>query len=470
MPAVSAAAIDLGATSGRVIVGTLDKGRLVLDEVHRFRNGFEVLGPHCYWNLPGLFAEVRRGLELARAKHPRLAACGVDTWGCDTALVDKRGRLVFPVHAYRDTRTERQFTRLAEGEIRRVYGWTGIPNLSYNTSLQLQELVERVPGIVDVADRALFLPDYLTFLLGGEMANEISVASTSQLLEVDGCRFSRKALRHFGIPKDWFRKPALAPGAAGTVCGIPGLEKVGVIRVPGHDTACAYDAMPSDDPADLYLSSGTWSLMGFIADAPVANKQAFAQGVCNERLGDGRWRPLRTCLGLWLLEQTLPAFDARPESAADWERLIAAAEAAPAPVGLLDTTDRALFNPASMREAIDAQLRAHGHAPPRDLAGYVRLICASLGAGHGRFKKEFEELTGRTFRRILIVGGGSRNRLLCQATADAAGVPVVSYNLEGTAVGNLANQFVALGAVADLRTFRAGLARRLDGVTYTPRG
>jgi rhamnulokinase len=282
-------------------------------------------------------------------------------------------------------------------------------------------------------------------------------------------KFSRKALRHFGIPEDWFRKPTCAPAPAGTVLGIPGLEKVRVIRVPGHDTSCAYDAMPSDDPGDLYLSSGTWSLMGFVADGPVADKHAFAESICNERLGDGRWRPLKTCLGLWLLEQTLPAFHARPESAADWDALITAAEAAPPPAGLLDTTDRSLFNPASMRGAIDAQLKAAGLKPPADLPGYVRLICASLGAGHGRFKRAFEKITGRKFRRILMVGGGSRNRLLCQSTADQAGVPVVSYSLEGTAVGNIANQLVALGVFGSLKEFRAQLAGQLESVTYTPR-
>jgi rhamnulokinase len=227
--------------------------------------------------------------------------------------------------------------------------------------------------------------------------------------------------------------------------------------------------MPAaEDGSDIFISSGTWSLIGFESDTPVVGDEALAQVVSNERLGDGRYRPIKNCLGLWLLEQTLPAFASRPRGAADWSRLIHTAELAPAPATLLHVTDHRLFNPPSMKDAIDAQLRRRKANPPRNLAGYTRLICESLGQGHADAVRAFERMTGRRFKRILMVGGGSKNRLLCQATANRSGLPVVSFALEGTAVGNLANQLVAMGTVDSLKTFRRQLAKQLAQKVYQP--
>ncbi|MEZ5275443.1 MAG: FGGY family carbohydrate kinase [Opitutaceae bacterium] len=469
MATYQVAAVDLGATSGRVILGTYNRNGLKLEEVHRFPNRFDELGGHHYWNLPGLMTEVVTGLKEAKRRAPKLASIGVDVWGCDTVLVDGKGRLVFPPHAYRDTRTETLYKQLARKGLTEVYGWTGIPNLSYNTSLQLQELIQRFPDLADMADRCLWLPDYFNFLLSGKMENEISVASTSQLLDVRSREMSRSALNFFRIPPTWFSEPKLSPARLGRVKGIPELKDVEVIMVPGHDTACAYDAMPAaEEGTDFFISSGTWSLMGFESDKPVLGLQAQKDIVCNERLGDGRYRPLKTIPGLWLLEQILPAFTVRPKSNAEWNRLIKAAAASPAPEHLIDLRDRALFNPSSMKDAIDRQLKRRKVSPPTDLAGYTRLICESLGKGHANAVRSFELMTGKEFERILIVGGGSKNRLLCQTTANHSGLPVVSFALEGTATGNIANQLIGLGAVRDLKQFRAGLNRQLKKKVFRP--
>ncbi|MGH7995368.1 MAG: rhamnulokinase, partial [Opitutaceae bacterium] len=450
------AAVDLGATSGRVLVGTWADQRLDLTEVHRFPNQFRSLGAHEYWDLPYLWSEVRTGLIAARRRFPRLASVGVDTWAVDHALVNRRGRLVFPVHAYRDHRTAQASARLARKGFDRIYALTGLPNYPYNSSLQLQDTLTSCPGMAQVAERCLFLSDYFNFLLSGRMENELSIASHSQLLDVHGAGWSAGALEFFGVPARWFTPPARSPQTLGPVTGLPELQGVLSTLVPGHDTACAFAAMPAaPDGSDLYLSTGTWSLLGFESDSPLLGSKAKEARISNERMGDGRYRPLRSCVGLWLIEQVLPAFRTRPKGAADWRALIAAAAAARAPETLLDVTDASLFSPAKMREAIDAQLKQRGARPPRDLFGYVRLICDSLGRGHADAVRTFERLSGRPFERILVVGGGSKNRLLCQASADAAGVPVVSFALEGAAVGNLASQLMALGAVRDLATFRA---------------
>ena len=472
---VYSAAVDLGATSGRVILGAWSKNRLTLTEVHRFPNSFRTLAGHDYWDIGTLWHEAQTGLRKAVVALPRgakLASVGVDTWGVDYALVDDSGRLVFPVHAYRDARTQPGLTRLGNtrAALDRIYAATGIPNVFYNSSLQLEETAARCPAITDLASRCLFLPDYFNFLLSGRMANELSIASTSQLIDVHSTDWSRAALNHFRLPPQWFSKPILAGTKLGKVRSLPELAGVQVIAVPGHDTACAYDAMPAaPDGSDLFISSGTWSLVGFESDTPVLGTDALAARISNERIGDGRYHPLTNVIGLWMLEGTMKDFATRPTNDREWAALIAAAEKLPAPAAPLDLTFAEFANPASMKAAIDAQLKKRKLPAPKTLAGYVRLVCDSLGQGHADAMRAFEKMTGKKFQRILIVGGGSKNRLLCQATANAAGLPVVSFALEGTAVGNLANQLIALGAVKDLATFRRHLAADLKQTVYAPR-
>ena len=477
-PALHLAAIDLGATSGRVILGTWKNQKLTLREVHRFPNSFQSLNGHDYWNVAGLWSEILTGLRAAVAALPKgatLASVGVDTWGVDYALVNDTGRLVYPVHAYRDDRTQPGLKRLANtrAALERIYAATGIPNVFYNASLQLEETVASNPAITDLATRCLFLPDYFNFLLSGKMANELSIASTTQLLDVHSTDWSRAALDHFRVPAQWFSKPVLAGTRLGKVRSLPelpALTATQVIAVPGHDTACAYDAMPaSPDGTDLFLSSGTWSLVGFESDTPILGADALAARISNERIGDGRYRPLTNVIGLWLLEGIMKDFASRPKSDADWAKLITAAEKLSAPAALLDVTDAAFTNPKSMKAAIDAQLKKARIPAPKNLAGYTRLICDSLGRGHADAKVAFEKMSGRTFKRILMVGGGSKNRLLCQATANASGIPVISFALEGTAVGNLASQLVALKAVKNTAAFRALFGKTLQQTTYIPR-
>ena len=469
------AAIDLGATSGRVMLGLWDGKRLELTEAHRFPNALRTMGGHDYWDVPGLWEQVVSGLRKAVSLLPEgavLASVGVDTWGVDHVLVDASGRPVYPTFAYRDNRTQAGLKALVDdpAALAKVYASTGIPNVFYNASLQLAETVMQHPGVTQLAKHCLFLPDYFNFLLSGRMVNEISIASTSQLLGVNAPVWSASALKHFGVPSSWFSKPVLAGTRIGPVKGLGFLGETEVVVVPGHDTACAYDAMPAaPGGADLFISSGTWSLVGYESETPVLGAEALAARISNERCGDGRFRPLTNVIGLWLLEGVMKDFASRPKSDAKWAELIDSAEKLPAPAALLDVTDSTFANPASMKAAIDAQIASRGLPQPQSLAEYTRLICDSLGQGHAAAKVAFERMGGHRFKRILMVGGGSRNRLLCQATANAAGIPVVSFSLEGSAVGNLASQLVSLGAVKDLKAFRALLAPTLSPVVYTPK-
>jgi rhamnulokinase len=470
MRTVQCAAVDLGATSGRIIVGEWGRKGLRLIEVHRFPNQFRSLAGHEYWDLPWIWGEVRSGLAKARVLFPRLASVGVDGWAVDHVLVDRAGRPVHPVYSYRDKRTAVLSKGLERRGIDRVYALTGIPNYPYNTSLQLQETLTASPAMADAAERCLFISDYFNFLISGRMENELSVASHSQLIDVHGQNWSVAALRFFGIPRRWFGPAALSPRRLGAVSGIPELKGVASILVPGHDTACAFAAMPAaPDSSELFLSSGTWSLLGMESGVPFLGPEALAARVSNERAGDGRYRPLISCLGLWLLERILLGFRSRPSSPSEWRRVISEAARAEAPTDLLDVRDPALFNPSDMRAAIDAQLKKRGVGAPMRLAGYVRLVCESLGKGHADAVASLERLAGRSLQRILMVGGGSQNPLLCQATADACGRPVASYSLEGAAVGNIASQLVALGELSGIAAFRAAYSRQLKARLYEPR-
>ncbi len=486
---IHCAAVDLGATSGRVIVGTWKSGgrdftsRLSLTEVHRFPNGFKSIGRHDYWDIAGLWTEISTGLREAKRRFPALASVGVDTWGVDHVLLNDAGRLVFPTHAYRDSRTQAGLQKLANtrAALERIYAATGIPNVFYNSSLQLAETVASCPSVTDLATRCLFLPDYFNYLLSGRMENEISFASTTQLLDVHGKDWSRATLDHFHIPANWFSTPILANTVLGPVTGLPELKGVKVVAVPGHDTAAAYDAMPANPAGgDLYISSGTWSLVGFESDTPVLGNEALAARISNERIGDGRYRPLTNVIGLWLIEQTLKDFAAKPKNDREWAKLIKASgalgrgvprgrpRASSSDAPTLDCTDPAFVNPPSMRAAIDAQLKKRKLPLPKNLAGYVRLICDSLGQGHADAVRNFEQLAGRKFQRILIVGGGSKNKLLCQATATASGLPVHAFTLEGTAVGNIASQLIGLKAVKNLKEFRQHFSQQIKATIYNP--
>lgn len=475
---VFCAAVDLGATSGRVILGAWGKNkhdhfpRLGLQVIHRFPNTFYSVGRHDYWDIPRLWTEIASGLRKILARLPQgayLSSVGVDTWGVDYVLTDSQGRMVFPTHAYRDMRTQTGLAALLKNQshLQRIYADTGIPAVFYNSSLQLSETIATFPAITKLAERCLFLPDYFNYLLSGKMTNGVSISGTTQLLRVSEDKWSKAALDYFHVPSRWFSPPIASGTPLGPTQILPGAPQV--IAVPGHDTTCAFDAIPAaTDGSDILISSGTWSLVGFESKTPLLGPRALAARIANDRTGRGTYRPLINVIGLWLLEKTLTDFASHPTTNSEWAALIRAAIQAPSPVSLLQISDPAFINPPSMKIAIDAQLKRHKQKPPRDLVGYVRLICASLGKGHADAIHIFSKLTGRTFRRILIVGGGSKNPLLCQSTANATGLPVISYALEGTAVGNLGNQLISQSTVKDLATFRTTLLTGLKENTFHP--
>lgn len=468
MPKTTIAAIDLGATSGRVIVGQVGSKGIELTETHRFPNAFTTLGTYNYWDAGRLYGEIITGLKEAKRLFPELRSCGVDTWGVDHAITNKDGRLAFPVHAYRDERTDSVIKQIRDrGDERKLFNLTGLPLVKYNTGLQLAETLGAFPGLKDVGQQVTLLPHYFNFLLTGRRACEFSHASTTQLLEVNGRDWSPEALDYFGIPASWLETPIEAGTLLGKVQGNRELADLDVALVPGHDTSCAFEAIPREGNS-LIVSSGTWMLVGGITGEPCLGDEAFKLGISNERTGDGGYRPNKILLGLWLLERTIPAFDKRPQSDAEWSALISAASEIPTPEVLIDTSDEDLFNPDDMKAAIDKQLFANNGRPPEDLPGYVQLICSSLGASVRDTALRLESILQTRFDNIVIVGGGSKNALLCQMIADFSGKPVTSFNLEATSVGNMAYQLLALGEIQSLPEFHEIIRPTLSGKVYNP--
>jgi rhamnulokinase len=468
MPKTTVAAIDLGATSGRAIVGQLSSTGLELTETYRFQNSFHAVGSHAYWDVGRLFEEIVAGLRESRRLFPELVSCGIDTWGVDYVMTTNSGRLAFPVHAYRDERTNPVMQAIIDqGDARRLFDLTGLPMVNYNTGIQLRETLQSVRGISGVVDRVMLLPEYFNFLLTGKTGCDYSHASTTQLLEANGLQWSSAALDYFGIPQDWLAQPQSAGTRLGKVSSHADLGEIDVILVPGHDTSCAFEAIPRQGNS-LIISTGTWLLAGAITERPCMGDEAFSLGISNERTGSGGYRPCKILLGLWLLEQIIPSFDKRPQNDAEWKALISAAAERPIADILIDTTDRALFNPSDMRVAVDAQLRAAGAEPPTDLPGYVALICASLGASIHNTANRFESILGKEFENLVIVGGGAKNSLFCQLVANACGKPVTSYDLEATSIGNMAYQLLATGAIASLESFHDLLRPSLSPKVYKP--
>ncbi len=468
MPKSTIAAIDLGATSGRVIVGQVGDRGLELTEAYRFPNYFTSLPPYQYWDPGRLFSEVRKGLAEARTLFPELRTCGIDTWGVDHAILNREGRLAFPVHAYRDRRTESLMQAIREkGDERRLFDVTGLPLVNYNTGLQLMETLRAFPGLRETGERVMLFPEYFGYLLTGKAQSEFSHASTTQLLDIHGRDYTDEAMEYFGIPREWFAAPAAAGHILGPVTTSPELKGIDLALVPGHDTSCAFEAIPRDGHS-LLVSSGTWMLVGGLTDQPLLGEEAFALGVSNERSGTGGYRPNKIIVGLWLLEQVIPSFDKRPQTDAEWEALIAAAEERPVPQCLLDTGDSALFNPRDMKQVIDDQVRANGGSPPEDLPGYVALICASLGASLRDTDQRLGKILGKDFDNLVIVGGGSKNRLLCQRMADFTGKNVTSYQLEATSVGNMAYQLLAREVLPSLEAFHDLIRPSLSAKKYQP--
>jgi rhamnulokinase len=446
---VRVAAADLGAASGRVMVGTVGPDELVLAECHRFPNRPVRVAGTLHWDILFLYQEVLDGL---RAAGP-VDGIGIDSWAVDYGLLDAAGALLGnPVH-YRDGRTDGAAANLERLGAERLYATTGLQFLPFNTIHQLAA----EPRLA-LADTLLLIPDLLTYWLTGERGAEVTNASTTQLLDVRTRTWSTSLMADTGIT------PGLLPALRepGTVVG--DVDGTPVIAVGSHDTASAVVGVPAESERFAYISCGTWSLVGVELDQPVLTEASRAANFTNELGVDGTVRYLRNVMGLWLLQECVR------EWGADTAALLV--EAARLPKGaVIDPDDPVFLPPGDMPARIADACRGAGQPVPAGRAATVRCIVDSLADAHRRTIEQAQELSGRAVDVVHIVGGGARNTLLCQLTADACGLPVLAGPVEATALGNVLVQARALGAVdGDLTALRALVRATQPVVRYQPSG
>lgn len=456
------AAVDLGASSGRVMLADLSDG-LSLTEAHRFPNGPVRVADRLYWDVLGLYREILTGL---RAAGP-VSSIGVDSWAVDYALLDGSGAMLGnPVH-YRDDRTRGVAEQVAAAVgAETLYDVSGLQVLPFNTIYQL--LADRLDG----AATMLLIPDLIGYWLTGELGAEVTNASTTGLLDVRTRSWSLPLIKQLGLPSGIF-PPLRQPGDA-----VGGLRRdvaaeIGwsapVRAVGSHDTASAVAAVPASGPAFAYVSCGTWSLAGIELPEPVLTPESRAANFTNEAGIDGTVRYLRNVMGLWLLQECLRAWSATGPGSDLGELLAAAAGERPF-AAVVNPDEPAFLPPGDMPARIAAECRRTGQRPPSSPAAYVRSVLESLALGHRLAVRQAMELSGRDVEVVHLVGGGSRNELLCRFTADACGLPVVAGPAEATTFGNVLVQARAAGLVSGLEEMRSLVASSQPLRRYEPSG
>ena len=460
------AAVDLGASSGRVLLACLGAARetLSIEEVHRFDNGFVNRDGHDCWDVDDLVAQINVGLERIVDRGIKLASVGVDTWAVDFVLLDADGKMLGQPVAYRDHRTDGVMDEVFKTIPReKLYERTGIAFLQFNTIYQLVALMRENPDWLPRARTLLLMPDYLQYRLCGTQSCETTNASTSQLISVKTKSWDIDLLRSLGIPLHWFL-PLTQPG---TVIGewvSPNGSRVKVITPATHDTASAVLAVPLEDEDSVYISSGTWSLMGIESDVPYCDERALAANFTNEGGVDGTYRVLKNIMGLWLIQRLR---DAYPDlSFAD---LVAQAETCTPFAYLINPNDDRFLNPSSMKQAIAEYCRETNQGAPQSAGEFARCIFESLAFLYRQTLEALTTLAGRQYKRIHIVGGGSKNDFLNQLCADFCRLPVFTGPIEASALGNITCQLRALGQLADRKAIRTLIRKEFSGQTLQPR-
>lgn len=451
-------AIDLGAGSGRGIIGTVANGKISVKEIHRFVNQPIRIGDSFHWNLPSLLTEIKTAIQKALLEVTEIAGIGVDTWGVDYGLLDRNGKLIGVPYSYRDSRTtgilEEAFNQCSKEEI---FQLTGNQLMEINTAFQLYSQKKSNDPQLEIAEHLLFMPDLFNFLLTGKMVNEYTIASTSQLLHADKREWSDDLFEKLDLPRK-LMKEIVYPGTvigqlSASICEELNCPPIDVMAVGSHDTASALAAVPaSDDKNWAFLSSGTWSLMGMEIDQPLFTKEAYQNCFTNEGAVGGKIRFLKNITGLWILQQLMHEWR-KMERSTEFGTMISDAELIPQQA-IIDVDAPDFQNPVSMMEAIANYCKNSNQTPPETNGEYMRCIVDSLSVKYGEVAKNMATCTGKTIERLHIIGGGCQNALLNQLTANVLNAEVVAGPIEATALGNIMVQAIAKGEIASLAVGR----------------
>lgn len=464
-------AVDLGATSGRTIIGALSDGKIEQEELTRFNNNLIETGGHVYWDIYALYSEIINGLKVAAKRRIDVTSIGIDTWGCDFLCIAADGAVLRNPLAYRDPHTvgvmEKYFDKAVDKQT--VYAKTGIQFMNFNSLFQLYAMREAGNSALANADKILFIPDALSYMLTGNAVCEYTVASTSQLLNPVTKDLDADLLASLGIARERFGKMTMPGTVIGTLTAevqtITGLGAVPVVAVAGHDTASAVAAVPAADECFAYLSSGTWSLMGIETRNAVINARSSELNFTNEGGIDGTTRFLKNICGMWIYERCRKEFTDAPQSHSDLQAEAMAQE----PFKCLVNPDAPAFaNPSSMIVAIQDYCRETGQYVPQGYAEIIRCVFDSLALRYRQVFTWLKEFADFRLDTLYIIGGGSLNNYLNQMTANSCGVTVKAGPQEATAIGNIMLQAKAAGIVNDIWEMRKIISNSVDQRVFEP--
>ncbi|MDR0688022.1 MAG: rhamnulokinase [Prevotellaceae bacterium] len=470
-------AFDLGATSGRSVVGTLEDGKLNMRELTRFPNDILHKSNHYFWNVYQFFGDIGDGFAACAKEKIVPTSVGIDTWGVDFGLFDRYDRLVSTPYAYRDLQTNGMPEKFFELIPRReVYEATGIQVMNFNSLYQLFAIMQNTPALIEESKTLLFMPDMLSYALTKRKCVEFTIASTSQLLNPRTMAWEKKLFDAVGVPAD-IMPPIVMPGEVlgevkehfillrGELLKAPPVQ---VVAVGSHDTASAVLAVPASDKNFAYLSSGTWSLMGIEVEEPIINDDSYSQNFTNEGGVGGTFRFLKNITGMWLLERCKAEWEQRDGKAYEYAELVSMAKAAQPFRFLVDPDAPDFANPESMAKAIVSYCTARGQAVPATDAEFVRCIFDSLAMKYRYTLDKLKKFAPHPIERLHVIGGGAKNALLNQLTANAIQLPVVAGPAEATAIGNIMVQAMAAGCVKSVDEVRAAVRGSVHLEVYEP--
>jgi rhamnulokinase len=464
-------AIDLGATSGRAILGTIHNDCLKLEEINRFPNPLIEIKDHLYWDLFHLYNEILLSLKKVNAMGVDVKSIGIDTWGVDFVCFGKDGEPLRMPYSYRDPHTMNaleKFFKIIPKET--VYKKTGIQFMNFNSLFQFATQREGNSEIFNLTDKILFMPDALSYLLTGKMVTEYTIASTSQAIDPYKKKFDTSLLEAVGLSEKNFAPIVFSGTQVGTLTDsvqrISGLGKVPVVAVAGHDTASAVLAVPAKDSNFAYLSSGTWSLLGIESNNPVINDETYRLNYTNEGGADGTIRLLKNICGMWLIERCRVEWE--KERPITYGEIVYDAEVAEPFRSLINPDSPCFANPGSMTKAIQDYCRKTNQPIPETIGQFARCIYESLAFRYRQVLENLQKLADFPIEVLHIIGGGAQNKLLNAYTANAIGKQVVAGPSEGTAIGNILVQAQAHGLVKDKNGMRKIVRNSVDLATSDP--
>lgn len=463
------AAVDLGATSGRVILAAIDGDEIALEEISRFPDPIIEMQGHFYWDLPAIYKSVIEGLGAIAARGVAIESVGIDTWGVDFAMFGRDGALLRLPYCYRDPHTdgapEKFFERMP---CKTLYEKTGIQIMNFNSVFQFDALRRNGCSALEAADKILFIPDALAYMLTGNAVTEYTIASTAQMIDPRTKQWDPDIMNELGLSPEKFGRMTMSGDMIGTLTAeaqrLTGLGAVPVVAVASHDTGSAVAAVPAEDDNFAYLSSGTWSLMGIESKEPIIDERSFAMNFTNEGGVEGTVRVLKNICGMWLLERCRAEW---PET--NYSEIAAAAERSEPFRSVINPDAPCFANPLSMTEAIADYCRRTGQPVPESVGQYARCIFESLALRYRQVIDMLKTLSPHPIEKLYVIGGGARNEMLNRFTADATGITVETGSSESTALGNVmmqAKHAGVAGSVAEMRgMIRASLA---DSRRYEP--